>query len=52
VIKQCKTCFAEWEVATDGTGKPEYVYFHICKGKPKDFLIGEIVEEMKEIESS
>jgi hypothetical protein len=44
--KQCKRCFEEWE--TD----PLYVYFHICKGSPKDFIVGEVVEEVKEIESS
>lgn len=45
--KQCKTCFVEWEAEID----PLYVYFHICKGAPKDFIVGEIVEEQKEIES-
>lgn len=49
--RQCKRCFNEWEISVDPTtGKPEYVYFHICKGPPKDFIVGEIVEEVKEIE--
>lgn len=44
--KQCKTCFAEWETETD----PKYVYFHICKGSSEDFIVGELVEDVKEIE--
>jgi hypothetical protein len=46
-VKVCQKCLEEIPEREEG-----YVYFHICKGKPKDFIIGEVVEEMKEIESS
>lgn len=42
--RQCSRCFEEWIV------DPEYITFHVCKGKPKDFIVGEIVEDAKSIE--
>lgn len=45
--RKCKECLEEWIV------DPEFITFHVCKGplSKQDFIVGEIVEEQKEIES-